>query len=390
MNPASACRWRNYSTLSICSWALVSCAAPAPVAPPQPVAPPAMVVQLAPAEHNDGATHAAFTAEHLAHWEGLTPHPAPGKADQFLVAHVGPRSVAVAFETVGDTMVASGDLDGDGQIGEGERGTLAPDGEEMSTLLRITFSLPGPDGTNASIPVELRVFQGHTDDAPIVGRSLQSGRAGRLALGAGMNVEVWPVGGLYDQPGTTLVLDADGDGEPDRSDRLSQITAENGVFSVGEQHYRFTVDAAGTQLRVEQTSDPLNGLVRGASAPDFKARATDGKTYSLADFHGRWLLLDFWATWCEPCLALHPEVEKLAKDADLSVVGISADDSNEELAEFLAKSPISWPNAAIGPVGDINLAFGVDAWPSHALIDPEGRLVVLGSFDAVKSAIARR
>ena len=62
-------------------------------------------------------------------------------------------------------------------------------------------------------------------------------------------------------------------------------------------------------------------------------------------------------------------------------------DEQTALNRWLKKHPTTWPSAAVGPAGAVNQAYGVDAWPSHALIDGEGKLIVLGSFAAVKDAL---
>ena len=80
-------------------------------------------------------------------------------------------------------------------------------------------------------------------------------------------------------------------------------------------------------------------------------------------------------------------MEALAAKHGLAVLGISADDEQTALNRWLKQHPTSWPSAAVGPAGTVNQAYGVDTWPSHALIDGEGKFIVLGSFAAVKDAL---
>jgi thiol-disulfide isomerase/thioredoxin len=112
-------------------------------------------------------------------------------------------------------------------------------------------------------------------------------------------------------------------------------------------------------------------------APEFKLAAFDGKPLSPADFHGKVVLLNFWATWCGPCRAEIPdlvELQKKYKDR-LQIIGLIVDDDDEDaIKKFIAEFGINYP-VAIAP-DETRLQYGgIAALPTSFVIDAEGRVV---------------
>lgn len=320
---------------------------------------------------------AAFVAE-----PGLQPH--PGAPAGLLSIQHGARRLAVGFSSLDPAATVSADLDGDGKIGAGEAAAAAQPGG----LVELRGPPPpGPDGQPGGPPFVLQVSL-----EPVAGGvAVRFGfeRTARGWLPDGTAVHAYSHGGRFDLPGARLALDRDGDGTPDGDDLLSTFPAGDPCFLFGGAWVAFSLSADGSTLRLSPTTDRPVGPRAGAPAPDFALQASDGRVHRLADYRGAPLLLDFWATWCAPCIALHPEIEAWAAETGVAVLGVAADDSQVGLEAWLRRHPPSWPSAAVGPAGAVNLAYGVSQWPQHALIDAEGRLLALGSFAALQKAALR-
>uniref|UniRef100_A0A832I339 Redoxin domain-containing protein n=1 Tax=Eiseniibacteriota bacterium TaxID=2212470 RepID=A0A832I339_UNCEI len=135
-------------------------------------------------------------------------------------------------------------------------------------------------------------------------------------------------------------------------------------------------------------------------APPFSLRGLDGGTVSLASFRGRVVLVDFWATWCAPCVRAMPELESLARELrakGAEVLGISIDEGGAaKVRRFVEKRKVTYPIALDDARAPAWEAYRVKAIPAAFLVDREGRIVRqwLGRTDpaemraAVEAALA--
>ena len=115
----------------------------------------------------------------------------------------------------------------------------------------------------------------------------------------------------------------------------------------------------------------------GEQAPDFKLRNLDGEYMTLASFKGKYVLLDFWGTWCGWCIKGIPDMkEYYAKYKDrIEFVGIDCRDTEEKWKEGVAKHELPWTNLYNGDGQEIVIAYGVQGYPTKIIIDPERKIV---------------
>jgi len=114
-----------------------------------------------------------------------------------------------------------------------------------------------------------------------------------------------------------------------------------------------------------------------ASAKDFAFTDTTGGKHSLALHRGKWVLVNFWATWCPPCIEEIPELTALhqARGArDLIVIGVATDDEVADVKAFVAKNGVRYP-VVIGDEKTSSQLGDVSGLPTSYLFDPRGRQV---------------
>lgn len=128
-----------------------------------------------------------------------------------------------------------------------------------------------------------------------------------------------------------------------------------------------------------ESNTPSVADMKGQSAPDFALQSLDDKTVHLSDFRGKAVLLNFWATWCEPCKVEMPwfvELQKQYGPDGLQVVGIAADegDSKDDVAKFARNMGVNYP-ILIGKEAMANAYGGVQFLPATFYIGRDGKVV---------------
>jgi len=127
----------------------------------------------------------------------------------------------------------------------------------------------------------------------------------------------------------------------------------------------------------QETLGQFSPVVPPRPAPALEFSADDGKRAALADFKGRWVLLNLWATWCGPCITEMPSLDRLQAQFDplLTVLAISEDRKGGETVDpFIAKLGLKSLKIYLDAGGKIVSPLEVNGLPTSYLIDPEGHI----------------
>lgn len=118
----------------------------------------------------------------------------------------------------------------------------------------------------------------------------------------------------------------------------------------------------------------------GVVAPDFTQSDVNGKPISLSDFKGKYVLVEFWASWCAPCRAESPNLIKqyaTFKDKGFEILGVSVDHDKAKWLEAIKKDGLTWPQVSDlkGWESDVRKVYGICGVPANFLICPEGKII---------------
>ena len=118
--------------------------------------------------------------------------------------------------------------------------------------------------------------------------------------------------------------------------------------------------------------------VRRGALPDVAGQRLDGVEESLSDYRGRIVLLDFWATWCGPCVAALPKLRELVArlPADrFALISISVDEELETVTRFIEDEPMPWTNWHVGDGSDFARLLRIRTLPTYVLADENGKIL---------------
>ncbi len=155
---------------------------------------------------------------------------------------------------------------------------------------------------------------------------------------------------------------------------LLQLSRDEEGVAALKQYVKLQPDGPFEESARQMIANPRRA--RENYAPDFSFTSAEGEHITLEDLRGKVVLLDFWGTWCPPCVESVPELRNLHKryskdGTPFVLIGISSDSDEEEWKAFTEKNKMIWPQYR-DEDRRIQRAFGVRAFPTYIVIDHEG------------------
>lgn len=178
-----------------------------------------------------------------------------------------------------------------------------------------------------------------------------------------------------DRPASLFVLAQSGGATAERYFDSLRPEARNSIFRPLAEQIELQLEGMRVRREAAQRLKP------GAEAPDFTLPDTADNDFSLSSLRGKYVVLDFWGSWCIWCIKGFPELKRCYEryKGKLEIVGIDCSDSREKWLEAIEKHELPWINVLDTregrPAEMIDNVYGIGAYPTKILIDPEGRIV---------------
>ncbi|WP_066049343.1 peroxiredoxin family protein [Robertmurraya korlensis] len=127
-----------------------------------------------------------------------------------------------------------------------------------------------------------------------------------------------------------------------------------------------------THTIVSASTDNLPGLRVGEAAPDFELKTLEGKTVKLSDYRGKKVIVNFWATWCPPCKAEMPDIQKYYNDAGENVEILAVNiDPQYDVQKFVREANVTFP-VLLDSKDEVNTLYRILTIPTTYFIDQDG------------------
>lgn len=142
-----------------------------------------------------------------------------------------------------------------------------------------------------------------------------------------------------------------------------------------------STDAIVANIKQQEPGKKIQrSLVEGATFPDFDEKDLAGKSLSVGNYKGKVVLIDFWATWCGPCVGELPNVVKTYEknhDKGFEIIGVSLDQDEQRLRNFTKEKQMTWPQFFDGKGWGNKLAqkYGIQSIPATFLLNSEGKII---------------
>ena len=161
-------------------------------------------------------------------------------------------------------------------------------------------------------------------------------------------------------------------------DAFAMFSPKLRIGRMGVYFHKMMKIRAKQEEEIRQKSESVNNsLQKGIMAPDFRLKDSNGVWRSLRDLRGKYVLLDFWGTWCIACQMCIPDLKKFAarNSENTVIISLACYDKERRWRACIAKNEMNWINILVPESSDILDNYKVNKFPSMVYISPEGKII---------------
>ncbi len=307
--------------------------------------------------------------------------------------------LAVLVEPKDELPVLLVDANGDGALGDAERFELERTPEGYSNVFVGTIEVALAGGSFPTLPLAVEAWRGVRAD--VLGPNDRLVQVSKAAFARGtvtingrktlVQYAFNPRSKKVTPSSGTLGVDSDGDGaiDPDAFSAESADAHDRAVvFRAGDAFVstkKADVEKNQIVMRSHSASDYKRIELRvGSTMPDFEFTDFDGTKRRFAEFNGKYVLLDFWASWCPPCRAEMPHLREAYlryREQGFEILALNADEPEmvPGVKDSLKKFGAGWTQARRESILGLMERLGVDSYPTTLLVGPDGKVVSLNN-----------
>jgi thiol-disulfide isomerase/thioredoxin len=287
------------------------------------------------------------------------------------------------------------DLNQDDVMSDNERYSLGLSEDDNPYIFEATLTLPLKSPLFQSYPIVVRYFkeirwEDMAEGERMILQSKEAFARGQVDIQGRKTLVQYsfnPQSKKIIVNNGSLGVDVDGDGKI-LVDRFSPESAvardETVIFRVGENYLstrRVDVEKNQITMRAHPASDYKRVEIQiGSEVPDFQFTDFSGKKRKLSEFRGKYVLLDFWAAWCPPCRRELP-YQKAAysrfQARGFEILGMNNDPDPSLIKDSLKKSGITWPQATLTSIHELEARYRIHLFPTSLLLGPDGKVLLL-------------